>query len=170
MMFARTYPPIVDRPPARSAIVAELGLAGGARLRGGFDLHGARSIEDRLNNWPDPLLLVECASLDGETAEGIAVIQRHELLWARPLGPEPLPSNADGRTARPVRLLLGAFDLRGTVRAFPDVEWLDFLVGLGQQFFVVHDARLTFWTGSLVVPSIVVNAPRVEALLTVGPA
>jgi hypothetical protein len=176
----------LDRWPARHGagpeaddLLVVLGLVSGAQVRGRLSRRGSDHLLDRLNNFSDPMLLLETAALAGPNRPR-AVVARSELAWVYPVEatagerwtpavvPLRRPPSGAPPAAQAVLAHVGAFEIHGTPQVFHQVEWADFLLAGANEgrFFALTDAHLAGPGTDLHLPLLMVNAARVAALVT----
>jgi hypothetical protein len=147
-----------------------VGLNGGAHLEGWLIMRGARTIIDLLNNWDGRSLVLE-------RDEGYAVLIRDEVVWIGSQEPTELfgRRSSDHDTTmlsdHPLRVLAGPFELVGSVRAYRDVHWSDYLLArAGAGFILLKDASVRGPSGGFEVTNITLNVSRIAAVVPISDA
>lgn len=128
---------------------------------------------DALNNWTDAAVPFTHARAGDHPEAELAVVLRQEILWARPMEPEPARGPDDDRVEKVQREVvahLGPYQLRGIAHTFTEVQWVDFMIALSGRFLPLTRVRLTApATGlSLQMPFVAMNASRLTSLFVLA--
>lgn len=166
MLLVRGGPTESARSDGKRSVEVEVGLFGGARVRGRLHLPGSWQVHDLLNNVREPMLTLDTNGL----APGTLTVSRTNVVWVCPRETDVVgtdeSSGLGGQTPHAVVIHAGPFELHGTITSHPRVDWASYLVGrLGPpaEFIALTDARLADGT-ELAGCSVAVNVALVAAL------